>query len=133
MNINGFNKVSEYWFLNYYRVLAIDLGDDKYFLSVDVYRRKWLFKEYKIYCINGNNYCILYKSFEEPSKINGVDVEKIIVTGIKAGDIYETVNVRWIIHGKLSYQVIEKIFYESWKIIGCTGPRDNPWNHGCSD
>ncbi len=129
-------NVSEYWFLDHYRVLIVDLGNGKKFLSVDVYRRNWLFKDYTSKCVAGDKYCLLYKELApDPNKhvLSNGRVSKIIVTGIKADDIYETINVRWFIEGNISYNDIEKIFYWSWELIGCVGPRDNPWYHNCTD
>lgn len=129
-------RVSEYWFLDYYRVLVVDLGDGSRFISVDVYRRDWRFKDYDIECVGDGKYCLLYKTLKpDPSKyvLSRARIERIVVTGVKASDRYETVNVRWFVKGDLSYSDIEKIFYWSWELIGCQGPRDNPWYHGCSE
>jgi len=125
------DNVSEYWFHNYYRVLVIDRGDGLKILSVDVYRRGWFFDKYDSKCVD-QNYCLLYAYIDNPkTMLNKVVVEKIIVTGVKARDTYETINVRWFIRGDLTYSVVEEIFYASWELIGCRGPRENPWFHGC--
>lgn len=135
--MNTLDNVSEYWFLDYYRVLLIDLDNNKKFLSVDVYRRNWVFREnYVEKCVADKKYCLLYKELKpDPDKysLTNGKVIKIIVTGIKAEEIYETINVRWVIEGNITYKDIEKIFYWSWKLIGCEGPRNNPWYHNCSE
>ena len=126
-------NISEYWFLDHYRAIKIE-EDNKIILSVDVYRKKWPFeKADESKCID--NYCLIYKFLENKQleSLEGIEVDKIIVTGIKAGDIYETINVRWILRGKLKFNDIEKIFYESWKIIGCGGPVDDPWITNCPE
>jgi len=129
-------NVAEYWFANYYRVLVINLENGSKVLSVDVYRKAWLFGESEAQCIENNKYCLLYKVLEpkpETYELKRAVIEKIIVTGVKVGDIYETVNVRWFIRGELEAPEIEKIFYWSWEIIGCKGPRESPWYHGCQE
>ncbi|OYT40313.1 MAG: hypothetical protein B6U89_02510 [Desulfurococcales archaeon ex4484_58] len=125
--------VSEYWFHNYYRVLVVRLNKESYLLSVDVYRNEWMFNDYEERCVSGKKYCLLYKKLEENINIESSDLEvrEVMITGVKAGDIYETINVRWIVVGKLRCNDIEKIFYRSWEIIGCKGPRDQPWYHNC--
>jgi len=127
-------NISEYWFLEHYRVIKIE-EDDETILSVDVYRRKWPFEKVdESKCVD-DNYCLLYKFLDtkQSGNLNGIEVDKIVVTGIKAGDIYETINVRWIIRGKIKFSDIEKIFYESWRIIGCSGPVDDPWITNCPE
>jgi hypothetical protein len=127
-------NITEYWFLDYYRVLVVELGGDEKLVSVDVYRRGWLYEDYEYECVSNNRYCILYKDLEPIDKYSlpTASIEKITVTGIKALDQYEIVNVRWFIRGKLVYRDVENIFYWSWELIGCKGPRDNPWYHNCN-
>ncbi|MET1159652.1 MAG: hypothetical protein ABWW65_01700, partial [Thermoprotei archaeon] len=58
-------SVSEYWFLDYYRVLVISENTHKV-ISVDVYRRKWIFEDYEEVCSHDNKYCLLYKIIKVP-------------------------------------------------------------------
>jgi hypothetical protein len=135
-NGNTYENVSEYWFLDHYRVLVVKTNDNKYFVSVDVYRRKWPFNDFDDeICVSNNKYCIVYKEISELDKLNDLDinVDKIIITGVKVGDHVETVNVRWVLEGELKYSVVEGIFYKSWKLIGCGGPRDDPWFTNCPE
>lgn len=124
-------SVSEYWFMDYYRVVKTRTGD-KYLVSVDVYRRNYEFGESEEICVKNGEYCILYARID-PSKTGIRDVYEIIVTGIKAGGILETVNVRWMLGHDPKYSEIEEIFYESWRLIGCKGPRKDPWDAGCPE
>jgi hypothetical protein len=121
---------SEYIFQEYYRVVKAG-SDGKYLLSVDVYRGKYPFQPDEKICVKGESDCILYTHLKPDDSIPGV--KDIIVTGVKTGDIMETINVRWILDHDPDYEEIEKIFYESWKIIGCKGPKDDPWHVGCPE
>ncbi len=123
-----YRVLSEYYFLDYYRVLKVRSGD-RFVLSVDVYRRTYPFKPEKELCIDDGKYCILYH-YIDPSTTNIGGVEEIRATGIKAGDIVETVNVRWILDHEPPIREIEKIFRESWRVIGCRAPED-PWSDPC--
>ncbi len=123
-----YEVVSEYWFLQFYRVLKIKT-DDKYFLSVDVYRPRYPFNPTSKTCVKDEEYCTLY--YEYPVENIGIKgVEKIIVTGVKAKDKTETVNVRWILSIDPDYKLVEEIFYKSWEIIGCKPPSD-PFSKEC--
>uniref|UniRef100_A0A7C4D7B9 Uncharacterized protein n=1 Tax=Staphylothermus marinus TaxID=2280 RepID=A0A7C4D7B9_STAMA len=130
------SNVSEYWFNNYYRVIVVKLSNDKKFVSVDVYRDKWLFKDYEEICISNNEYCLLYSEVD-PLKYNhlfdNILIDKIIVTGVKSNKVFETINIRWFITGEIDYNSILKIFQYSWEIIGCKPPLDDPWVHVCID
>ncbi len=131
---NTYENVSEYWLLDHYRVLVVKTGKDKYFVSVDVYRRKWPFNGFDDeICVSSNKYCIVYKEISDLGKLDDLDIDKAIVTGVKIGDRVETVNVRWVLKGALKYSVVESIFYESWKLIGCGGPRGDPWFTNCPE
>jgi hypothetical protein len=133
-NENTYENVSEYWFLDHYRVLVVKTNDNKYFVSVDVYRRKWPFNDFDDeICVSDNKYCIVYKEINTPDKLDGLDIDRVIVTGIRVGDHVETVNVRWVLRGGLKYSVIEEIFYRSWNLIGCGGPRNDPWFTHCPE
>jgi len=129
-------NIVEFWFLNHYRVLAIATSKDYVVLSVDVYRKNWLFSDYESVCVAGEEYCLLYKILAPDTSKHVLSkgvVEKIVVTGVKAGSVYETVNVRWFIRGSVELGEVEKIFYWSWELVGCMGPRNTPWYHGCSE
>lgn len=130
------SNVTEYWFNNYYRVLVVDLGSGKKFVSIDVYRDKWLFNNYEQVCVLNNEYCLLYSEIE-PGKygcfFNNIVINKILVSGFKSNNVFETTNVRWFITGELSYSDVLKLFHYSWEIIGCKAPLDDPWKHYCFD
>ncbi len=128
--MEGVYKVlSEYWFLDYYRVLKIR-SNGKYLLSIDVYRRGFPFEPSYRECVMDDKYCLLYHEY--PIDRVGIDgVERVVITGVKAGDRYETVNVRWVLSIDPGYDLIEEIFYRSWEVIGCRRPVD-PWRDPCS-
>jgi len=130
-------KVSEYWFMDYYRVLVISTGEsNEKVVSVDVYRRTWPYSDYSELCVASGRYCLLYKELvprEIAYRFSRFEIKKIIVTGVRAGKISEVVNVRWLIEGQVSYSDLEELFYLSWKLIGCRGPLNTPWNHECTD
>ncbi len=119
---------SEYWFLDYYRVLKVR-SNDKYVLSVDVYRRRYPFRPEEENCLEDGKYCIYYNRID-PGETGVKGVIDVIVTGIKAGKVVETVNVRWILDHDPQYSEIEEIFKKSWIIIGCRPPSD-PWVDPC--
>ena len=122
------SNVSEYWFLRYYRVLVI-AENSKKTVSVDVYKKGFNHVTTSEKCLENKEYCILYSEidkkdyFELFGKDLGNKIEKIIIVGIKAKDKTETVNVRYIVNGELTYNDIGKLFYKSWEIIGCNPPR----------
>lgn len=121
--------VSEYWFMDYYRVLVVNLNGIRKFVSVDVYRPGWPFSEHEELCISSAACCLLYKELgasEYASLFDRVSVEKIVVTGVKTNGSLETINVRWFIRGEPTYSDIEKIFRCSWELIGCKSPKDSP-------
>ncbi|WFO75423.1 hypothetical protein J4526_00525 [Desulfurococcaceae archaeon MEX13E-LK6-19] len=123
------SNVSEYWFLRYYRVLIIEENGKKT-VSVDVYKKGFVHKITSEKCLENKEYCILYSEIDKKDylKILGEDlankIEKTIVVGVKAKNKTETVNVRYIINGELTYNDIERLFYKSWEIIGCNAPRE---------
>lgn len=130
------NNVTEYWFNNYYRVIVVDLGEDRRLVSVDVYRDKWFFDKYEEICILNKNNCLLYSEVD-PSKyrtfFNKIVVDKILVTGVKSGEVLETTSVRWFVKGSIDYNDVVKMFQYSWELIKCKPPLDNPWIHQCID
>ena len=107
--------IEEHYLNDYYRVLVIR-DNDKYIVSVDVYRAEWKYQDYFVNCIN--EVCLLFKEIENLDisiDLNGV--EKIIVIGSRVKDKYETINVKWILNHKPSQTEVEKIYQYSWKII----------------
>ncbi len=124
-------NASEYWFFDHYRVIVSKLLSNKYFVSVDVFRRNWVFKQYEEQCID--KYCLLYAELE-PSDydLRETGVEKIIVTGLKYDDHKETINVRYILEKQPTYPLIERLFYQSWRIIGCGQPI-SAWDTRCPE
>ena len=122
------DNVSEYWFLEFYRVLVTRIDNENY-VSVDVYREEWpwsLDGSTKI-CVKDEEYCLLYHVIDR-DLVNKVfdklaeNIVKVEAVGVKTGDKLETVNVRYIIRGELKYNDIEQLFYNSWKLIGCSPP-----------
>ncbi len=130
-NVSAMGNVSEYWFLDHYRIIVARLASGKYLLSVDVYRRNWVFEKYDQVCIK--NYCLLYAEID-PSKYDLADkgVSKIIVTGLKYDGHKETINVRYIMDQQPTYPLIERLFYQSWRIIGCGQPV-SAWETRCPE
>ncbi|ABN69838.1 hypothetical protein Smar_0736 [Staphylothermus marinus F1] len=129
-----YEKVSEYWFLDHYRVLFVKVDEKTTVVSVDVYRRRWPFDNYdEEICVSENKYCIVYKNIDNHREHINADIEKIVVAGIKTPEGIETVNVRWFITGNISFKDAEKLFYESWKLIGCKGPKNDPWHTYCPE
>ena len=123
--------ISEYWFFDHYRVLVIKEPNNKYIVSVDVYRKGWNFEVNEEVCVSQNRYCLIYCTID-PSKHNIVDgIAKIVITGIKTNHGLETVDVRYIMNRSPTYSDIEKMFYYSWKLIGCEGPKDSAWDTRC--
>jgi len=114
----------EYWFYNYYRAVLVSSGD-VIVVSIDVYRRSWVFNDYRMICVKDNEYCLLYAELKDGLDKyvldNGV-VDRVVVTGVKARDVYETINVKWFVKGVLNDSDVEKLFKYSWMIIGCSVP-----------
>lgn len=132
--IDIYKNIAEYWFLDHYRALVIEVNENTTVVSIDVYRRKWPFNDYdEEICVSENKYCIVYKRIGNYEKLDNIEVQKIIVTGIKTPEGIETVNVRWFVSGNIGFSNIEKLFYESWKLIGCKGPRNDPWFMNCPE
>ncbi len=123
-------NVSEYWFHNYYRVLVVKTGSS-YLVSVDVYRKGWIWSIDDRECVCNGEYCLLYHrvSREELASIDGLEdvIDRVVeafIVGVKARDRLETVNVRYRIEGSspLKYSDIEKIFYASWSLTKTNPP-----------
>lgn len=122
------SNVSEYWFLRYYRVLVVEEDGEK-IVSVDVYKKGYDHEVVDENCLSSKEYCILYSEVDK-NKYSSVfeksiydKIDKIVIVGVKARDRLETVNVRYVVKGDLTYNDIEQLFYASWRIIGCSAPR----------
>ncbi|MEM4718182.1 MAG: hypothetical protein QXE81_05430 [Desulfurococcaceae archaeon] len=113
MNKSDLNKVEEYFFDNYYRVLVLP-EDGKFIVSVDVYITQWNQSDQREICIE--NTCLLVKEINNFSP--GIDqrVEKIIVIGVRVAGRDETINVKWILSGKPGFLDIEKLYKYSWLV-----------------
>jgi len=124
--MESMENISEYWFHEYWRVLLIGSGDHL-IVSVDVYRTGWFWNTDSMECLSDGKYCLLYHnvSRDELDRVLG-ELSKYIVkaeiVGVKAGERFETVNVRYTVSRdrELTYNDISDLFYSSWKLIGCT-------------
>lgn len=120
-------NVVEKWFHKYYRVLIVNIGDEK-LVSVDVYVNKWPFNIDRKECVDGEKYCLLYKIIDDRDDIArffgdlSSKIVRVEVTGVKARDRYETVNIRYVIRGELCDKEIEELFYKSWRLVGVGAP-----------
>lgn len=122
--MEGLESVSEYWFHNYYRVLVID-SSSEYVVSVDVYRRGWLWSVDEESCLSDREYCLVYHRVDPAvlsDKLGDLAslVRRVEIVGVKARGRVEAVNVRYFLSRDrvLKYSDIEKLFYISWDLVG---------------
>lgn len=125
-------NVLEFWFSKHYRVVITRNNDGSFLASVDIYRKKWLFNDYEELCLESSNTCLIYKVITELDQVfQNVKIEKAIVTGVKIGDSFETINVRWIGWGEVNEDVAKRLFEESWKIVRCEPPSTSGLRLNC--
>lgn len=128
----GTVEVAEYYFSDYYRVVVI--GEDNLFIvSVDVYRKGWLFSGFEEKCVSNGLVCARFKTLENPSLPEDLSsiTEKVIVEGIKASGAEETISVKWLLNRKPTLEEVSRIHELSWRLIKCQPPSTGSFNVTC--
>jgi len=124
-------NISEYWFHKYYRVLVIELDGSEKIVNVDVYRKGWIFDNYKETCLSNGKYCLLNYVIEDVERLKTLlgelctKVKKIGIMGVKVGEKVETINVKYFVIGDLRYDEIKELFYKSWELIKSNLPQES--------
>lgn len=110
----GVPDVEEYYFDDYYRVVVVKDGQD-YVVSVDVYKNSWAYDVYESICVE--NTCLFVKRLSGDSTRCVSGVREVMITGVKVGSKVETINVKWILDHKPSFQEVGALYECSWRLI----------------
>lgn len=114
---SGNLRIEEHYFDEYYRVVVLE-DASKYVVSVDVYKPSWEFSDYRSVC--ADSVCLLVKELlpsEVSLRVDVQGVERVVVLGVKTGDRFETINVKWFVRSKPTAEDIRQLYEHSWRML----------------
>ncbi len=117
------SSFTELWFNNYYRVLAVDSGDEV-IVSIDVYMDGFPWRIDEEVCLSSKEYCILYhrvRAEDIAKHYGGLAGETISleIVGVRAGDRLEATDVRILFRkgAHLSKSDLESLYSSTLKLL----------------